>query len=149
MGYQSVNGRSIPNITLERTEYANGQLISARKNLYIKGIGLSEFNGTPLVSYEAKKIEVAPVIEPKPDPKPEPKPTTPAQPVQENVAGSLDVWMVLGLMVIGFRRKKLAGGNFLNLTLRLKPYTLPIKGAQLRPFLFYRSLYAQEFELVR
>ena len=60
MGYQSVNGRSIPNITLERTEYANGQLISARKNLYIKGIGLSEFNGTPLVSYEAKKIEVAP-----------------------------------------------------------------------------------------
>lgn len=117
MGYQSVNGRSIPSITLERTEYSNGQLISARKNLYIKGIGLGEFNGTSLVSYEAKKIEVAPpVIEPKPDPKPDPKPTTPAQPVQENVAGSLDVWMVLGLMVIGFRRKKLAEGNFSNLT---------------------------------
>ncbi|HMU66775.1 MAG TPA: GlyGly-CTERM sorting domain-containing protein, partial [Cellvibrionaceae bacterium] len=72
---------------------------------------------TPLVSYEAKKIEVAPpVIEPKPDPKPapqpEPKPTTPAQPVQDKVAGSLDAWIVLGLMVVGLRRKKLVIGNF-------------------------------------
>ncbi|HMW71526.1 MAG TPA: thrombospondin type 3 repeat-containing protein [Cellvibrionaceae bacterium] len=117
MGYQPVNGRSLPSITLERTEYSNGKLISARKNFYIKGIGLGEFNATPLVSYEAKKIEVAPpVIEPKPDPKPapqpEPKPTTPAQPVQDKVAGSLDAWIVLGLMVVGLRRKKLVIGNF-------------------------------------